>query len=169
LGGKEVLDFYQEPQKQNFHFCYINANKNYLINKVDCLLKGKKTIMFINNEKFYIHKVNEFCAPAAASLADNPIENDNVVTFVKNMYPKQKYLILAFEIMHNHQLIDSNLFFVQFPNLHVADVCAFLNNRFGKSESTDPRFIKLCKFLHQKKIKFPKVAIKNPVAQKLLC
>jgi hypothetical protein len=169
LGGKEVLNFYQEPQKQNFHFCYINANKNYLINKVDCLLRGKKTNMFSNNDKFIIHKVNEFCAPVLPELAENVGDNDTVLTFVKNMYPKQKYLILVFEIMHSHDLIDSNLFFKQFPNLHVADVCSFFNNRFGKSDTTDPRYIKLCKFLHQKKIRLPKVAIKNPVAQKFLC
>jgi hypothetical protein len=88
--------------------------------------------------------------------------------FIAKTYPKQKYLPLVFSILEKHNLIDDNLFFIPFQ-LHVADVCAFLNNRFGKILTTDLRYIKLCKFLQSHKIKFPKISIKNPVAQKYLC
>jgi hypothetical protein len=132
------------------------------------LLNEKPVIMFSNNEKFIIHKNDESCK-SSQTQEENP--NDSfqsaVIEFIKNTYPKQKYLTLVFKIMNTHNLIDANLFFIAFPNLHVADVCAFFNNRFDKN--IDSRFIKFCKFLRQKKIRFPKVAIKNPIAQKYVC
>jgi hypothetical protein len=131
-------------------------------------LNEKPVIMFSNKEKFIIHKNDESCK-SSQTQEENP--NDSlqsaVIEFIKNTYPKQKYLTLVFKIMNTHNLIDANLFFIAFPNLHVADVCAFFNNRFDKN--IDSRFIKFCKFLRQKKIRFPKVAIKNPIAQKYVC
>jgi len=138
-----------------------------LINKIDLLFQGKPVIMFSNKEKFIIHKSNEPCGNLQQQ--DNPDSSTDVIDFIKKTYPKQKYLALVFEIMNNHNLIDVNLFFIAFPNLHVADVVSFFNNRFDKSDTSDARYLKLCKYLRQKKIRFPKCAIKNPVAQKYVC
>jgi hypothetical protein len=123
--------------------------------------------MFSNKEKFTIHKNNETCDND--QIQENPSVSFQpaIIEFIKKTYPKQKYLTLVFEIMNTHNLIDANLFFIAFPNLHVADVCAFFNNRFDKN--IDSRYLKFCKFLRQKQIRFPKVAIKNPLAQKYIC
>ena len=171
LGGKEVLAFYQEIPTQNFHFAYLNCNKNYLINKVDNLFKGHKAIMFSNKTSYVIHPKNQPCGISSnSSLLDSPISSsDQVTDFIRLTYPKQKYLSLIFNILNPYNLIDSNLFFKEFPNIHVADFCAFINNRFGKTPTTDARFVKLCKFFQLNQIKFPKIAIKNPVAQKYVC
>jgi len=167
-----VLSFYQEPLKQNYHFCYINCNKNYLINQIDLLLKGKRVVMFSNNEKFVIHKLDEPCG----HTGDNDIDINSsdlssqhyVITFIKETYPKQKYLTLAFAILEKHNLFDTNLFCIPYPNMHIADICSFFLNRFGKEDKTDSRYIKFCKFLQKKGIKIPRISIKNPVAQKYL-
>jgi hypothetical protein len=76
---------------------------------------------------------------------------------------------MVFKILQPLNLIDNNLFFTSFPNIHVADFCSFINNKFEKNGGTDQKFIKLCKFLRSNQIKFPKIAIKNPVAQKYVC
>jgi len=170
LGGKDVLTFYQEVVKQNFHFCYINCNKNYLINKIDCLLKGEKVNMFLGGEKYIIHKLSEPCD--LLPIEQNVNINDDIhpaKEYVNSTYPKQKHLKFAIDIIERNNLIDHNLYFIAFPDLHLADVCAFFNNRFKNKKSTDPRIIKLCKFIQTSKIKFPKVSIKNPVAQKYVC
>jgi hypothetical protein len=125
--------------------------------------------MFSNKEKFIIHKSDESCQTSPSHGEENLTDSTHnaVIEFIKKTYPKQKYLTLVFEIMNNHNLIDASLFLIAFPNLHVADVCAFFNNRFDKN--IDSRYKKFCKFLRQKKIRFPKVAIKNPIAQKYVC
>ena len=85
------------------------------------------------------------------------------------MYPKQKFLTLVFDILITNNLIDENLYFIPFQQVHIADFCTFLNNNFGKLNSTDGKYIKLCKYFQNLNLKFPKVGIKNPVAQKYLC
>jgi hypothetical protein len=143
--------------------------KNYLINKIDCLLKGEEVIMLLGGEKFIIHKLSE---PCDLHPTEHNMDMDSIhpaKEFVIQTYPKQKYLKLVIDILDRHNLIDHNLYFTPFPNMHLVDVCAFFNNRFGKHESTDAKLIKLCKFLQKKQIKFPKVSIKNPVAQKYVC
>jgi hypothetical protein len=167
LGGKEVLQFYQEAPKHNFNFCYINCNKNYLINQVDKLFIGEKVIMFSNGEQFVIHKASQTCA--ADGIADIQPQHSSVQAFVKETYPKQKHLVLIFDILEKHNLFDDNLFCIPFPNIHVADMCAFFLNRFYKNDNADGRYIKFCKFLQKKGVKLPKISIKNPYAQKLLC
>ena len=169
LGGKEILSFYQEAPKHNFNFCYLNCNKNYIINQIDHLFRGEKVIMFSNSEKFIIHKAEEPCGPSATELSEIPSPQHHVMEFIKETYQKQKYLSVAFAILAKHNLFDENLFCVPFPNIHLADVCSFFLNRFGKNDNTDSRYIKFCNFLQKKGIKLPKISIKNPVAQKYLC
>jgi len=123
--------------------------------------------MFSNNTVFVIHPKNKPCGQQLKNSSDTL--NDQVFEFIKNTYPKQKYLAMVFKILQPLNLIDNNLFFTSFPNIHVADFCSFINNKFEKNGGTDHKFIKLCKFLRSKQIKFPKIAIKNPVAQKYVC
>jgi len=162
-----VLKFYQEVPKHNFHFCYLNTNKNYIINQIDQLFLGEKTIMFSNEEYFVIHKADQPCSDANAE--NLPRHSSSVQDFVKETYPKQKHLKLIFDILEKHILFDDNLFCTQFPNIHLADICSFFLNRFFKNDKTDGRYIKFCKFLQQKGVKLPKICVKNPYAQKLLC
>lgn len=121
--------------------------------------------MFANNETWIIHQSNKPCGQK--SNQQNNVQTE-VMEYIKTTFPKQKHLPLVFTIMFKHNLIDSNLYFVPVP-IHFADVCTFINNRFGKINTSNPLYIKLCKYLHANKIKFPKIAIKNPVAQKYLC
>lgn len=168
LGGPVVLDFYQEPVRYNFHFCYINCNKNYIINCVEHLFSNKPVTMFANQEKYIIHKLEQNCK--TENLSD--ITSNNIVKecqdFLNHTYPKNKILPLVIKIITNHDLLDENLFFISFPQIHLADFCSHINNKFDKKERLNPHMQKLCKFLHTNKIKFPKIAIKNPLAVKLL-
>ena len=136
------------------------------------MFQNQKVTMFANKETYVIHRSNKFCQPMNNQelTATNQLENSQleILDYIKSTFPKQKHLILAFNIFFKHNLIDSSLYFTVVP-VHFADVCRFLNNPFGKIETTDALFIKLCKYLHTKKIKFPKISIKNPVAQKFLC
>jgi len=127
--------------------------------------------MFSNGEKFIIHKENESCGLTTidSEISETHSPQQNVMEFIKETYPKQKYLSLIFTIIEKHHLFDDNLFCNAFPNIHIADICSFFLNRFGKMENTDNRYIKFCKFLQKKGIKLPKISIKNPVAQKYLC
>ena len=130
------------------------------------MFNGEKVTMFSNGEKFIIHKENEPCGLAAdGAISESDSPHKNVMEFIKETYPKQKYLPLAFAIIEKHHLFDDNLFCVPFPSIHIADICAFFLNRFGKNDNTDPRYTKFCKFLQKKGIRLPK----NPVAQKYLC
>lgn len=170
LGGKEVLKFYQEVPKHNFNFCYLNTNKNYIINQVDQLFLGEKAIMFSNGDYYIIHKADQPCSDVNEEEDDNqPHHSTSVQEFVKENYPKQKHLKLIFDILEKHDLFDDNLFCRQFTNIHLADICSFFLNRFFKNDKTDGRYIKFCKFLQQKGVKLPRICVKNPYAQKLLC
>lgn len=123
--------------------------------------------MFANTTTFIIHKMDESCGQSNHEPESNDI-NVEIMDFVKTTYPKQKYLSLVFSIMLKKDLINNDLCFVNF-NIHIADFCSFINNKFGNKTSTNSDFLKLCKHLQKQKIKFPKVSIKNPVAQKYLC
>lgn len=146
--------------------------KNYLINQVDRLLQGNPVTMLLGGDKFIIHKLSESCDPISTPEHDNDTFSGNIhpaKEFALQMYPKQKYLHFVIDKLVNKNLLDSDLYFFEYPNLHLADVCAFFNNRFGKPKSTHAKFIKLCKFLQENKIQFPMVSIKNPVAKKYVC
>lgn len=169
LGGKAFVDFYQEPVKQNFHFCYINCNKNYIINCVEHLFKGNRTTMFFGNDRFVIHKVDKFCTALQNQPETIDSGKDSILDFITTTYPKQKYLPLLFKQLIKKEFINNDLYFEQHPNIHIADFCTFINNKFGKPEKTDPKFLKLCKYLQAQHVKLPKISIKNPVAQKYLC
>jgi len=144
------------------------------------LFNGKSTTMYLNKQVFVIHPKNKPCNQPKKEDYHNSSSSDissskilsidqQISDFLQSTYPKQKHLPYVFNILNSHNLFDKNLFFVQFSNIHIADLCAFLNNRFGKTDSTDSRFIKLCKYLQSINIKLPKIAIKNPVAVKYLC
>ena len=124
--------------------------------------------MFVNKEIFTIHDAKQPCGRTSSSTPELDQQN-HVLNFVKSTYPKQKYLILFFKILTKQNLTDENLFFNNFSSVHVADFCSFINNSFGKQDQTDLRFIKVCKYLQKLKLKFPKISVKNPVAQKFLC
>jgi hypothetical protein len=140
-----------------------------LINYVDHLFLGKKAIMFANQQKFVIHPVNKYCESIKKNETNEiePVENQ-INEYLLTSYPKNKVFPLVFKTLLKHNIINSDLFFNPFPNIHIADFCAFLNNRFGKKHTTDYKMMKLCKYLQNNSIKFPKVAVKNPVAQKIL-
>jgi hypothetical protein len=94
---------------------------------------------------------------------------DQVQNFVINTYPKNKFLPLVFKNLVKHNLIDSDLFFIDFPTIHLADFCAFINNSFGnKKTKSNSLLLKLCRFIRTKHIKFPVICIKNPVARQAL-
>jgi hypothetical protein len=145
--------------------------KNYLINQIDCLLKGESVTMLLGGEKFVIHKLSEPCDLNAEE--GGPEQNNThfhpAKDFVAEMYPKQKYMPYIINTLVKKNLIHEDLYFIDFPDLHLADVCTFFNNRFGKHESTPVKLIKLCKYLQQNDIRFPIVSIKNPVAKKYVC
>lgn len=165
LGGPAVLDFWQEPIRFNYHFCYINCNRNYLINCVDKLFLGHQTTMFANQQKFVIHSDRTTCHSNADS-EDSGIQKD-LDDFAQKTYPKNKTLHLVFKPLLANNLINDCLFFTHFPSIHIADFCSFINNRFYKNDVKDI-MLKLCKYMQKINIKIPKVAIKNPVAIKLL-
>jgi len=169
LGGSESLTFYQQPLKQNFNFCYINCLKNYMVNRVDYLLQNKKTEMFVNNEIYVIHPENQFCNLPNGTDSSEVQTKSNILEFINSTYPKQKYLSLIFNPLVQRNMINDELYFIPYPDIHIADFCVFLNNKFGKVETTNNKLIKFCKYLQSLKFKFPKVSVKNPVAQKYLC
>lgn len=164
------MEFYQEPIKNNYNFCYINCQKNYLINYIDQLFKNKKATMFANQQKFIIHKPNKYCDTMKdnTNVSENSLIEDQILKFLNTTYPKNKYLPFVFKILVKKNVINDTLFFDHDHNIHIADFCAFINNRFGKKESTNPNMLKLCKYLQNKSVKFPKIAIKNPIAQNFL-
>jgi hypothetical protein len=130
--------------------------------------------MFLNQKHFVIHAKNQPCDTRQNNSINSLSNNDNnvhnqIVDFIQTTYPKQKYLPILFKIMEPHNLIGKNLFFTSFSNIHIADFCSFINNKFAKLANTDTRFIKLCKYLQTQEIRFPKIAVKNPVAHKYLC
>lgn len=160
-----MLSFYQEPVKYNYHFCYINCNRNYLINCVENLFKDKTVTMFANQEKYIIHSAQQPCE--SQKSPDSNVKAE-CYTFINDTYPKNKLLPVVVKILTNHSLLDENLFFIPFPRIHLADFCSYINNKFDKNSKPDPLMFKLCKYLQNQKIKLPKIAVKNPAAHKYL-
>ena len=166
LGGPEALDFFQSVQKANFHFAYVNSARNYIINQVENLFNAtRQAIMFANKQTFIIHDADRDCSQASGS----PDEKTNTAAsdFIQSTYPKQKYLKIVAKILEKNNLVNDDLFFLNFTDIHLADFCSFINNKFDKKENV--RLIKLCKFIQSQKIRFPNVCIKNPKAKKYLC
>jgi hypothetical protein len=122
--------------------------------------------MFSNNTQFIIHEINKTCSKHTLQDNSGSEKEKAIASFLKNKYPKNKYLDIVFKLLQD--LINDNLFFIDFPMLHIADFTAFILNNFGKKEKTDPRLLKFCRYLKQKSIIFPKITIKNPVAIALL-
>jgi len=167
LGGIQALEFYQDVEKSNFHFAYVNSARNYIINKVENLFNAtQRAVMFANKETFIIHRADQDCSHSSGSN-DETTDHTLVSDFVQSTYPKQKYLKIVATILEKHDLINEDLFFIQFDNIHLADFLSFINNRFDKKKNTN--LIKLCKVLQTENVKFPNVCIKNPVAKKYLC
>jgi len=125
--------------------------------------------MFVNNEIYVIHPENQLCGVSHGTNGSEDQTKSAVVEFINTTYPKQKYLLLIFNPLVRLNMINDDLYFEAYPDIHIADFCVFLNNKFGKIENTNNRVIKLCKYLQSNKLKFPKVSVKNPVAQKYLC
>ena len=123
--------------------------------------------MFSNEQVFVIHPKHTPCSRKEIASPDNTIQQ-NITDLLQNTYSKQKLLPLVFKLIVKKNLIDDNLFFIQF-NIHVADFISFINNRFGKINTTEGRFLKLAKHLQTLQLKLPKAAVKNPVAAKFLC
>jgi len=121
--------------------------------------------MFANQEKFTIHKSNVTCNDLFDK--NNTIEVE-VYSFLNSIYPRQKHLKLIFKLLLKHNLINSDLNFVKFPNIHVADFCSFLTNPFVNDHKINPHIKRLCKYLQSLGLNFPKCAIKNKTAVKLL-
>jgi hypothetical protein len=166
LGGPEALDFFQSVQKANFHFAYVNSARNYIINRVENLFNDtQRAIMFANKQTFIIHDAEQDCSQVLGSTEDKI--NTAVSDFIQSTYPKQKYLKIVANILEKHNLVNDDLFFINFTDIHLADFCSFINNKFDKQENT--RLIKLCKALQTQKIRFPNVCIKNSRAKKYLC
>jgi len=125
--------------------------------------------MFTNKTIYVIHQENQPCGLTSSASTSEQKVSKKVMDFVRSMYPKQKFLSLVFESILQLNLIDDKMYFIGHPHVHVADFCSFINNRFGKNDDIPVKFIKLCKHLQSQGIRFPKVSIKNPVAQKYLC
>jgi hypothetical protein len=141
-----------------------------LINCVEQLFLNKSATMFVNRNQFIIHPVNKPCGKETVSL--DPVQplKLQVDQFIKLYYPKQKFIKFVFDILTKHKLINEDLMFIDFVDIHVADFCSFISNPFNKQKKKNHLKIeKLCKYLRQKRITFPVVCIKNPLAQKYLC
>ena len=80
LGGLASLSFFQQLLKQNFHFCYVNCNRNYLINCVEQLFQGRNSTMFVINDIFVVHQVDHHCS----LQPDSPLSHSkhNVFDFI---------------------------------------------------------------------------------------
>lgn len=170
LGGSAALTFWQEPVRFNFHFCYINCNRNYIINLVDQLFLGHSATMFANGEKYVIHSENYLCNLPTSSVENIPLQQieRDVKEYLLSVYPKNKNMYLVSTIVLKNNILDQNLFFTNTKNIHFADFCSYINNKFDSPDKTNSMLLKFCKQLQKQQIKFPKVAIKNPIAQKIL-
>ena len=137
------------------------------------LFFNKPVKMFANNTVYVIHNENESCD--TSSLTDDNTNQSNIQheieSFLSQSYPKNKTLPLVFQILVKRNLINDDLFFHNFPDIHIADFCSFLLNKFVNKNSKsnhNSSMIKLCKYIKAENIKIPKIAIKNPVANKLI-
>jgi len=122
--------------------------------------------MFINKQLFVIHEIDQNCSQQSGSSQEP--SNNHVTDFISVTYPKQKYLALVGKILEKHNLINDDLFFVDFNDVHIADFISFINNRFDKQKE-NPRLTKLCKFMQSKRIRLANVCVKNNKAKKYLC
>ncbi len=75
--------------------------------------------------------------------------NTAISDFIQSTYPKQKYLKIVANIFEKHNLVNDDLFLVNFTDIHLADFCSFTNNKFDKKENV--RMIKLCKYIQTQK------------------
>jgi len=168
LGGSKVLQFWQQPPRFCYHFCYINCNKNYVVNYVNKLFLGNTATMFANQHTFIIHSADQPCTQPNnnESIENDSIEHE-VKDYIEHAYPKNKHVLFIGKILLRNNLLNNMLFFNNFKTIHIADFFAFINNRFYKKQP-DISLIKLCKYLKKENIKFPLITIKNPVAQKML-
>ena len=127
---------------------------------------GKMASMFANKHKFIIHQANQPCTPTPIEENEKSIQHE-IKLFISANYPKQKFISLVFDTLLKHNLINNDLIFTHFPNIHVADFCSHINNRFDKNSNV--RMLNLCKYLQKNNVKFPLVCIRNPLARKFLC
>lgn len=128
--------------------------------------------MFANKQKFIIHQANQTCAPKPVEDSHDELKSslqNEIKLFIATNYSKQKFMSLVFDTLLKHNLINNDLIFVNFPNIHVADFCSHINNRFDKNNKSNTRMLNLCKYLQKNNIKFPFVCIRNPLARKFLC
>lgn len=145
-----------------------------MINCVEKLFLRENTTMFANQDIFIIHQKNFDCNKNLEeeeednSTPEETLLEQECTSFLAKMYPKNKVLYLVTKILANRNMLNENLFFLSFPSVHLADFCSFINNKFGKKEKTDKKIFKICKELQNQGIKFPRITIKNPVAQRLL-
>lgn len=165
MGGSGVLNFYQNNEWQNYHFAYINAKKNFIINNSDLLLEGSSTTMFAQNQIFTIHLQNNPCSQP--TLPTNNIV-DSVNNFLSTNYPKQKLLPLVFEPLIKKNFISDNFYFTNHENVHIIDFIRWINNRFDKNEKPPPQLKMLIKNLQAEKIRIPTACVQNPIAKRLL-
>jgi hypothetical protein len=138
---------------------------------VDKLFQGLPATMFVNNEKFVIHPINQPCQienPDDELFETESAIQSQVQDFIVNTYPKNKFLPIVFNNLVKNNFIDSDLFFHEFPSIHIADFCTFINNRFGKKNKANVQLLKLCKFIRSKHLKFPSICLKNPIARQAL-
>jgi hypothetical protein len=151
LGGPEALEFFQSVQKANFHFAYVNSARNFIINRVENLFNDtKRAIMFANKQTFLIHDAEQDCSQASGSTEDKT-DNTTVSDFIESTYPKQKYLKIVAKILEKRNLINDDLFFLNFTDIHLADFCSFINNKGG---GTSAPGVCLYFSFHQKWSKF---------------
>lgn len=173
LGGEASLSFWQEPVRFNYHFCYINCNKNYIINCVDQLFLGQSVKMFANGNTFLIHPDTQPCNPPEEIHNDNDNNKNALIAhdvkeYLTSVYPKNKNMYIVANVLLKNNLLDSTLFFVNTKNIHLADFCSYIMNKFDKPNTTNITLLKFCKQLQKMQIRFPKIVLKNPVAQKIL-
>jgi len=170
LGGPEALEFYQSVPKSNYHFAYINSARNYIINCIETFFSSshpQTLTMFANKQVYVIHEVDQNCSQESGSSQEPSV--NHVSDFIDSTYPKQKkYLALVGKILEKHNLINDDLFFVDFNDVHIADFFSFINNSFDKQKE-NTRLTKVCKFMQSKNIRFANVCVKNIRAKKYLC
>jgi len=168
LGGKNAVDFYQNSELQNYHFCYINSKKNFLINQVDNLLTGYPTSMFASGITYVIHDENKPCGQSLPTQTAFQL-SEAITKFLNTTYPKQKLLPLVLNILLQKDLITDEFYFKDHNNVHIIDFCRYILNKFDKNDKPNPALKNLIKTLQANQVRFPNACISNPMAKKLLC
>jgi len=168
LGGQNSLNFYHQDNPYfQFNFAYINSKKNYIINNIDRLLVGEATTMFAQNLVYSIHLKNSRCG--SAELNTTLSLNESIKDFLMQNYPKQKLLRIMFDIFINRNLIGTDFYFVNHPDVHIIDFIRYCNNKFGKNNVPNSSMKNLLKSLQSANIKIPQACINNNMARKYLC